>query len=75
MSLKAALDDLAEELRPIYTRFGHALPDKNGDESWACPYRRPTLSTRMARSVLVKLRPFTRASPSLPTIALASTST
>ena len=50
MSLKAALDDLAEELRPIYTRFGHALPDKNGDESWACPYRRPTLSTRMARS-------------------------
>lgn len=29
--------DLAEELRPIYTRFGHALPDKNGDESWALP--------------------------------------
>jgi peroxiredoxin len=26
--------DLAEELRPIYTRFGHALPDKNGDDSW-----------------------------------------
>ena len=24
--------DLAEELRPIYTRFGYALPDKNGDE-------------------------------------------
>jgi peroxiredoxin len=29
--------DLAEELRPIYTRFGHALPDKNGDDSWALP--------------------------------------
>ncbi len=29
--------DLAEELRPIYTRFGHALPDKNGDESWVLP--------------------------------------
>ena len=28
---------LAEELRPIYTRFGHALPDKNGDESWVLP--------------------------------------
>jgi peroxiredoxin len=25
------------ELRPIYTRFGHALPDKNGDESWVLP--------------------------------------
>lgn len=29
--------DLAEELRPIYTKFGHALPDKNGDESWMLP--------------------------------------
>ena len=29
--------DLAEELRPIYARFGHALPDKNADESWALP--------------------------------------
>lgn len=29
--------DLAKELRPIYTRFGHALPDKNGDESWVLP--------------------------------------
>jgi peroxiredoxin len=29
--------DLAEELRPIYARFGHALPDKNGDESWILP--------------------------------------
>jgi peroxiredoxin len=29
--------DLAEELRPIYTRFGHALPDKNGNESWVLP--------------------------------------
>jgi peroxiredoxin len=28
---------LAEELRPIYTRFGHALPDKNGDQSWVLP--------------------------------------
>ncbi len=29
--------DLTEELRPIYARFGHALPDKNGDESWVLP--------------------------------------
>lgn len=29
--------DLAEELRPIYTRFGHPLPEKNGDESWILP--------------------------------------
>lgn len=29
--------DLADELRPIYAKFGHALPDKNGDESWALP--------------------------------------
>src|SRR5260370_5225798 len=29
--------DLAEEFRPIYTRFGHALPDKNCDESWVLP--------------------------------------
>ncbi len=29
--------DLAEELRPIYTRFGHSLPDKNGDDSWVLP--------------------------------------
>jgi peroxiredoxin len=29
--------DLADELRPIYTRFNHALPDKNGDDSWVLP--------------------------------------
>ena len=29
--------DLAEELRPIYARLGHALPEKNGDESWLLP--------------------------------------
>jgi len=29
--------DLAEDLRPIYARFGHALPEKNGDESWTLP--------------------------------------
>ena len=29
--------DLAEELRPIYARLGHALPEKNGDENWALP--------------------------------------
>jgi peroxiredoxin len=29
--------DLAEELRPIYARFGHALPAKNGDDSWVLP--------------------------------------
>jgi len=29
--------DLAEELRPIYSRFGHALPDKNGSDDWVLP--------------------------------------
>lgn len=29
--------DLAEELRPIYTGFGQALPDRNGDDSWMLP--------------------------------------
>ncbi|MFG1243440.1 peroxiredoxin-like family protein [Xanthobacter sp. V7C-4] len=29
--------DLAEELRPIYTDFGQALPDRNGDDSWVLP--------------------------------------
>jgi peroxiredoxin len=29
--------DLAEELRPIYARVGHALPENNGDESWVLP--------------------------------------
>ena len=27
--------EVAEDLRPIYARFGHALPDKNGDGSWS----------------------------------------
>jgi peroxiredoxin len=29
--------DLAEHLRPIYARLGHALPDRNGDDSWTLP--------------------------------------
>jgi peroxiredoxin len=29
--------DLAEELRPIYSRAGHALPDKNDDNGWVLP--------------------------------------
>jgi peroxiredoxin len=29
--------DLAGDLRPIYMGFGHALPDKNGDDSWVLP--------------------------------------
>lgn len=29
--------DLAEELRPIYANFGHALPERNGDDSWTLP--------------------------------------
>jgi peroxiredoxin len=29
--------DLSDELRPIYARFGHALPDVNGDASWQLP--------------------------------------
>jgi peroxiredoxin len=29
--------DLAEELRPIYARFNHALPAVNGEDSWTLP--------------------------------------
>lgn len=29
--------DLADELRPIFTSFGQALPDRNGDDSWVLP--------------------------------------
>jgi peroxiredoxin len=29
--------DLSDELRPIYAKFGHALPDINGDDSWVLP--------------------------------------
>jgi peroxiredoxin len=29
--------DLADELRPIYTRFNHALPVMNGTDSWVLP--------------------------------------
>ena len=29
--------DLADELRPIYTAFNHALPQKNGVDSWVLP--------------------------------------
>lgn len=29
--------DLAEELRPIYTRLEHPLPEKNGVDSWVLP--------------------------------------
>lgn len=29
--------DLADELRPIYSRFGHGLPQMNGDDSWVLP--------------------------------------
>jgi len=29
--------ELAEFRSPIYERFGHALPDRNGDDSWLLP--------------------------------------
>jgi len=29
--------DLAEDLRPIFTSFGQALPERNGDDSWVLP--------------------------------------
>lgn len=29
--------DLADELRPIYAGFGHALPELNGDDGWVLP--------------------------------------
>jgi peroxiredoxin len=29
--------DLSDELRPIYSKFGHGLPEMNGDDSWVLP--------------------------------------
>jgi peroxiredoxin len=29
--------DLSEELRPIYSQFGHGLPEMNGDDGWTLP--------------------------------------
>lgn len=29
--------DLADGVRPTFTSFGHARPDRNGDESWVLP--------------------------------------
>lgn len=29
--------DLGEELRPIYTKFGHGLPQMNGSDEWTLP--------------------------------------
>lgn len=29
--------DLADDLRPVFTSLGQALPDRNGDESWVLP--------------------------------------
>ena len=29
--------DLAEELRPIYSKFGHGLPEMNGTDDWVLP--------------------------------------
>ena len=29
--------DLAYELRPVYERAGHPLPERNGDDSWVLP--------------------------------------
>jgi hypothetical protein len=41
----------AEELRPIYARFGHALLDKDGDDRRILPIDRlPTSSIGMAPS-------------------------
>jgi peroxiredoxin len=44
--------DLAEELRPIYSRFGHALPDKNGVESWVLPIPATYVIDRMGTITL-----------------------
>src|SRR6266404_8192805 len=43
--------DLAEELRPIYARFGHALPDKNGDESRVLPIPATYVIDRLSQSL------------------------
>ena len=44
--------DLAEALRPIYARFGHALPDRNGDDSWVLPIPATYVIDRSGRIVL-----------------------
>lgn len=49
--------DLAEELRPIYTRFGHALPDTNGDGRWVLPIPATYVIERDAKIELAFLDP------------------
>lgn len=44
--------DLADELRPIYARFGHALPDRNGDDSWVLPIPATYVIAKGGRIVL-----------------------
>lgn len=44
--------NLAEALRPIYARFGHALPDRNGDDSWVLPIPATYVIGKSGRIVL-----------------------
>lgn len=49
--------DLAEELRPIYARFNHALPDVNGVDSWALPVPATFVIARDGRVALAFVDP------------------
>ena len=47
--------DLAQGLRELYTRFGHALPQVNGDDSWALPAPATFVIDRSGRIVLASV--------------------
>jgi peroxiredoxin len=49
--------DLAEELRPIYARFNHALPVVNGVDSWALPIPATYVIARDGRIALAFVDP------------------
>ena len=63
--------DLAQPLHALYTRFGHALPDVNGDDSWALPAPATFVIGRDQRIALAsvdadyrqRLEPATKPSP------------
>lgn len=44
--------DLADELRPVYTAFNHALPQKNGVDSWVLPIPATYVITKTGKILL-----------------------
>jgi peroxiredoxin len=48
---------LSEAVRPFYEKAGHALPDRNGDGSWALPMPASFVIARGGRIALAAIEP------------------